>query len=528
MSETPEPPDEFQPPVAQPSSPEPYVPYGQAPYGEPTTAGQPWIPAAPTAPADLGAVDGPAPILVGFTGPQPQARLTVLVRGILVIPHVVVLAVLGIAAIFVAFIGWWAALFTGQLPDGMHNYLTGYTRWTSRLTAYLYFLTDQYPPFSLEDADYPVRLFAKRTRLNRAAVFFRFILVIPSYVVAGVSSIGLLILSIVAWVITLITGQLPAGLHEAFSSLVRYNVRYGGYAFLITPEQPWHGLYGDQTPGWAAGTGEGSAAGGAPAGAVYGTAADGTFTAESPTADATTADVTPADATTADATAADATTPHATTADAPQADETATSAPEPAYGFGAAADAPAPTPHSALTPYPAQAAYAAQAQSPWDLLLSSTGKMLVTVALIVGVIGYAGDIAWQASRFASTTGNRITAFNSLNGNYNKLGTVLKAFQTKTEACGQSISCVTALDNQVATAFTTFGTGLQNAGIPSSYSADATALAGENGKVQADFAQLATATSVTQYESIVSGLSLNNDLSAWQAAYNTLASSLDQP
>lgn len=508
MSETPQPPDEFQPPPAQPSGPEPYAPYGQAPYGEPTTAGQPWIPAAPTAPADLRAVTGPAPILVGFTGPQPQARLTVLVRGILIIPHVVVLAFLGIAAIFVAFIGWWAALFTGQLPDGMHNYLTGYTRWTSRLTAYLYFLTDQYPPFSLEDADYPVRLFAKRTRLNRAAVFFRFILVIPSYVVAGVASIGLLILSIVAWVITLITGQLPAGLHEAFSSLVRYNVRYGGYAFLITPEQPWHGLYGDQAPGWAAGAGGWSAAGGAPAGAVYGTAADGTFTADAPAADATPADATPADAS--------------------AADETAASAPEPAYGFGAAADAPAPTPYSTLTPYPAQAALSAQAQSPWNLVLSSTGKMLVTVALIVGVIGYAGDIAWQASRFASTTGNRITAFNSLNGNYNKLGTVLKAFQTKTEACGQSISCVTALDNQVATAFTTFGTGLQNAGIPSSYSADATALAGENGKVQADFAQLATATSVTQYESIVSGLSLNTDLSAWQAAYNKLASSLDQP
>jgi len=400
---------------------------------------------------------------------------------------------MAIVAGVVGFIGWWAALFTGQLPAWAHDFLTGFVRWWARVAAYDAFLTDQYPPFTMDDTDYPVRLLAKPTRLSRLAVFFRFILVIPAAVLAGVAGFGLGILSIFAWLITLIAGRMPDGLHEAFTALVRYNARYGGYVFLISPEQPWHGLYGDTpapvlTPEWAA----------------AGTAPDPTAAFDVTAADPTAADSTPGDATAADATAADS-----TPGDATAAEGTTFPGSEPAPAFGSGVPAPVP------------------AADPWRLALSSSGRTLLTVALIVGAIGYAGDIAWEVSRAANTT-NRVTAFNTLNGNYNRLGTVLRSFQTKTDACGQSVSCVTALDSQVAAAFRSFGTGLQNAGVPSSYSADTSTLAADNSKVQGDFSQLASAQSASQYTSIVGGLSLTGDLNAWQAAYNKLAGELDQP
>jgi hypothetical protein len=508
MSETPPPPDEFRSAPAQPSNQESYgqqpygqesygqqpfgqesygQPYGQQPYGQPGAAGPAW---AQPAPADLGSVTGPAPVIVSFAGPQQQARVTVLVRLVLAIPHLVVLLFLGIAAEIVAFIGWWAALFTGQLPAWAHEFETGVVRWLTRVLAYFYFLTDQYPPFTLDDADYPVRLLARRTPLNRAAVFFRFILAIPAALLGIAGSCGLFLVGIVAWLITLITGRMPASLHEAFTALVRLYARYTGYAALITPEQPWHGLYGDTpapvlTPEWAAASAAGT------------------------TPDVTTVDVTPAETTTKDGTPVDATPADATTADSTPADGSAFPGGEPAPAFGSGTPAAVP------------------AADPWRLTLSSAGRTLVTVALVVGAIGYAGDIAWQVSRVANTT-SRVSAFNTLNTNYNQLGTVLRSFQTKTAACGQSVSCVTSLDGQVAAAFKTFGTGLQNAGVPSSYSADAGTLAADNTKVQADFSQLASAQSASQYTTIVGGLSLTGDLNAWQSAYNKLAGELDQP
>lgn len=66
------------------------------------------------------------------------------------IPHGFVLIFLAIGAMFCLFIGWWAVLFTGRFPVSMHNYLTGYLRWTTRVGLYIQNMTDTYPPFSLD------------------------------------------------------------------------------------------------------------------------------------------------------------------------------------------------------------------------------------------------------------------------------------------------------------------------------------------------------------------------------------------
>ena len=215
--------------------------YGQdAPYGQQASYGQ-GVPYGRS--ADL-ATD-PSPVVMSFRPAEKQNRLTVAFRWLMAIPVVFVLIFVGIAALVVAFLGWWAALFTGRLPTWVFEFVTGYVRWSVRTQAYAYLLTDQYPPFSLDDdASYPVRVFTRQTRLNRVAVFFRVILMIPAYIVAGVAGTGLVILGFFAWLITLFTGKLPDSLHEAFTAITRYYGRFLGYWLLVTPEYP-AGLYGD-------------------------------------------------------------------------------------------------------------------------------------------------------------------------------------------------------------------------------------------------------------------------------------------
>jgi hypothetical protein len=73
-----------------------------------------------------------------------------LIKWLLAIPHYIVLFFLGIAAVVVVIIAWFAILFTGTYPRSLFNFVVGVLRWTNRVTGYAFILvTDQYPPFRL-------------------------------------------------------------------------------------------------------------------------------------------------------------------------------------------------------------------------------------------------------------------------------------------------------------------------------------------------------------------------------------------
>jgi len=187
----------------------------------------------------------PAPVLVAFASSAPQSRLTVAFRIFMAIPQLIVLWLLGIAAIVITIIGWFGAVFTGRLPVFAADFLTGYLRWLSRVYAYAYLLTGVYPPFTLDDADYPVRLAVMPGRLNRLAVLFRFFLLIPCWIVQAVVTYGALtIFMFVTWLIVLIRGQMPDSVHQALASVLRYQVRTLGFALMLTSAYPG-GLFGD-------------------------------------------------------------------------------------------------------------------------------------------------------------------------------------------------------------------------------------------------------------------------------------------
>jgi len=82
---------------------------------------------------------------------QDLSRGLPLIKWLLVIPHYVVLAFLGLAVAVVTVIAWFAILITGRYPRGMFEFTVGTLRWTIRVSAYAILLTtDRYPPFSLK------------------------------------------------------------------------------------------------------------------------------------------------------------------------------------------------------------------------------------------------------------------------------------------------------------------------------------------------------------------------------------------
>ena len=69
---------------------------------------------------------------------------------LLAIPHYIILYVIGIVAAVLAFIAWFAGVFTGKIPDGLQKPIAMYLRYNARVTTYMLFQREEYPPFAFD------------------------------------------------------------------------------------------------------------------------------------------------------------------------------------------------------------------------------------------------------------------------------------------------------------------------------------------------------------------------------------------
>ena len=169
-----------------------------------------------------------------------------LVHWLLIIPHVIVLNVIGVVASVVAFIAWFVILFTGKLPEGMAGLMALYVRYYNRVYAYDLFMREEYPPFSFDTTaqdpgDYPpvrTQLSPELENRNRLTVAFRFILIIPQVIVLLVLFIVLGFAALAGFFVVLFTGKWPVGLQEFVLGVLRWNMRVSAYALLLVDEYP--------------------------------------------------------------------------------------------------------------------------------------------------------------------------------------------------------------------------------------------------------------------------------------------------
>ena len=158
-----------------------------------------------------------------------------LFRIILAIPLALVVFFVGIATFVCVLLGWFAALVTGRAPGFVRTMVTMLLRLLLRLEAYTFLLTDHFPSFALQDAtDSGTSLLVPpATKLNRAAVLFRLILVIPANIAVRIIGLGLEVVVSVMWFVVLITGWLPKPVHEALAGL--HSVRDSDHRLLLAP-----------------------------------------------------------------------------------------------------------------------------------------------------------------------------------------------------------------------------------------------------------------------------------------------------
>ena len=178
------------------------------------------------------------PISLVVTDDLQRRRLTVFFRLLLAIPQLIVLFLWAIVVELATIVNWFATLFMGRSPEGLHNFAASFLVYQTRVTAYLYLLAEPWPPFG-SGGDYPVDLrVAAPQQQNRWTVFFRLILAIPAFLLASVFGTLNRVLALVSWFYALATGHISDGIRSIGAYCLRYEQQTFAYILLATDRYP--------------------------------------------------------------------------------------------------------------------------------------------------------------------------------------------------------------------------------------------------------------------------------------------------
>jgi len=131
-------------------------------------------------------------------------------------------------------------VFRQKYPRWWFDFAREFTRFTTRIAAYLLLLTDKYPSTTDEqtvhlEIDYPD---AERD-LNRWLPLVKWLLAIPHYIVLSFLVVGAAFAVLFAWFAVLVTGRYPEGLFGYVVGVARWALRVEAYAvLLVTDDYP--------------------------------------------------------------------------------------------------------------------------------------------------------------------------------------------------------------------------------------------------------------------------------------------------
>jgi uncharacterized protein DUF4389 len=180
----------------------------------------------------------PHPIHLVVTDDLHRNRLTVFFRLLLAIPHLIWVALWGIAVWFAVLAAWFVGIFTGRVPDGLHGFIASYLRYLTHVYGYVSLAADPFPAFS-SSSGYPIDVeIAPAEKQSRVTIFFRLFLAIPAFIVLWVLGYVAQLVSFLAWFYALFAGNLHSGLRDVLAYWLRYNAQTIAYSCLLTPRYP--------------------------------------------------------------------------------------------------------------------------------------------------------------------------------------------------------------------------------------------------------------------------------------------------
>lgn len=161
---------------------------------------------------------------------------------LLILPHIIVLTILGIGLFFTTIFSWFAILIVGRYPRSLWDFARSFFRWSTNVEVFATGLRDRYPPFS-GSVEYPVQFnLAYPPRLSRLLIFVKWLLAIPHFFILIFVGIAAYFAIIIGWIAVIFTGRFPEGLHGFITGWLRWSARVTVYVSLLTDAYPPFGM----------------------------------------------------------------------------------------------------------------------------------------------------------------------------------------------------------------------------------------------------------------------------------------------
>ncbi len=167
-----------------------------------------------------------------------RSRLTVFLRLLLALPHLLWSLLWSTAVSGTVVLAWFVALFAGRVWPELHDINARFLRWYLHFTAYLLGVANPYPRFDGRPG-YPIDVeIARPERQRRLVTAFRLILALPALVFATALSTVLEVVAFLAWFACVVLGRLPRGMRDLAAYCLHFNVQTYAYLMLLTPRYP--------------------------------------------------------------------------------------------------------------------------------------------------------------------------------------------------------------------------------------------------------------------------------------------------
>lgn len=129
-------------------------------------------------------------------------------------------------------------IFRQVYPRWWFNFALELNRFSARVGAYVFLLTDRYPSTVDKqtvhlEIDYP----NVKKDLNRWLPIVKWLLAIPHYIVLAFLLIAAFFVTVIAWFAILFTGRYPRGLFDFVVGVGRWVTRVNAYALLLTTDK---------------------------------------------------------------------------------------------------------------------------------------------------------------------------------------------------------------------------------------------------------------------------------------------------
>ncbi|MFC2130654.1 DUF4389 domain-containing protein [Bacteroidota bacterium] len=153
------------------------------------------------------------------------------------IPHFFLLFFIGLWSGILAFVSWWAILFTGRYPQSFFEFQVKTLKWSLRVAASLFNLVDGFPPFGLNTADDTTKFeMPYPESLGRGTLLLKTFLGwiycgIPHGFCLSFRYLWSYILGFIAWWAVLFTGKYPESWHEFNVGTLRWTFRFDLYLY---------------------------------------------------------------------------------------------------------------------------------------------------------------------------------------------------------------------------------------------------------------------------------------------------------